>query len=385
LRTGVLWARPIDGSSGDFQPFIPQGFYVSFDGALAKNLTYIDQLKIDGFNTIHAIPPYDNATLFQEVLDKTLELGLYFIYDLRSSYENLTAVAEIVNTYSSLPNLLLWETAHEPDGNSDPFDAARNAYDLIYSIDGYHPISIVLNCQDYNFSPYVEGADIVLEDAYPVGINATYSPVWNTSCTPDFGHCGCDNCKGFIYDIKARIQTFKDRFDILGYDRSKTVWTTPQAFGSGAYWTTTPTGQQWAAMGLTSLIHGATGSMSFQYPTVTGNETTIEGTSVAFTSIVGSVISSFLVNPDVTVTHEVYNIDGTDCGLWYNGTAYLFLGANFNASETHVPWASVGLTTVTSNDTSQVQRIFSVTQNTNVTGFNFRPGGIGIYTVTPPA
>ena len=88
--------------------------------------------------------------------------------------------------------------------------------------------------QDYNFSPYIEGADIVLEDAYPVGIDPDYSPVWNTTCTPDFGHCGCDNCKGYIYDIKARIQTFKDRLDILGYDRSKTVWTTPQAFGSGA-------------------------------------------------------------------------------------------------------------------------------------------------------
>jgi hypothetical protein len=80
----------------------------------------------------------------------------------------------------------------------------------------------------------VEGADIVLEDAYPVGINATYSPVWDTECTPDFGHCGCDNCKGNIYDIKARIQTFKDRLNILGYDRTKTVWTTPQAFGSAA-------------------------------------------------------------------------------------------------------------------------------------------------------
>jgi hypothetical protein len=183
LRTGTLLARPANGSGGDFQPFIPQGFYVSFDSALAKNLTYIDQLKLDGFNTvgsnsflrcvqkltlsqIHAIPPYDNATLFQQVLDKTLELGLYFVYDLRScvvslsvqrvsslffflpsrSYQNLTALAQLVETYSSLPNLLLWETAHEPDGNEDPVDAARTAYDLIYQLDGYHPVSIVLNC-----------------------------------------------------------------------------------------------------------------------------------------------------------------------------------------------------------------------------------------------
>ena len=97
-----------------------------------------------------------------------MELGLYFIYDLRScvvglsvlrvplpslpsrSYQNLTAVAQSVEAYSSLPNLLLWETAHEPDGNSDPLDAARTAYDLIYQKDGYHPVSIVLNCQVRN-------------------------------------------------------------------------------------------------------------------------------------------------------------------------------------------------------------------------------------------
>ena len=36
-------------------------------------------------------------------------------------------------------------------------------------------------------------------------------------------------CKSGLIDIRARIQTYKDRLDILGYDRSKTVWTTPQA------------------------------------------------------------------------------------------------------------------------------------------------------------
>ena len=59
----------------------------------------------------------------------------------------MTAVAQQIEAYKSLPNLLLWETAHEPDGNSDPLDAALNAYDLIYQMDGYHPVSIVLNCQ----------------------------------------------------------------------------------------------------------------------------------------------------------------------------------------------------------------------------------------------
>ena len=51
LRTGTLLTRPVNGG-GDFQPFVPQGFYVSFDPYLANNLSLIDQLKADGFNTV---------------------------------------------------------------------------------------------------------------------------------------------------------------------------------------------------------------------------------------------------------------------------------------------------------------------------------------------
>jgi len=54
-------------------------------------------------------------------------------------------------------------------------------------------------------------------------LDATFSPVWHTPCTPDFGLCGCDNCVGGLIDIKTRMRAFKDRLDILGYDRSKTV------------------------------------------------------------------------------------------------------------------------------------------------------------------
>ncbi|OAX36040.1 hypothetical protein K503DRAFT_331162 [Rhizopogon vinicolor AM-OR11-026] len=380
LRTGALWVRPADGKGGAFVPFIPQGFYVNFDSYLAKNLSMIDQLKADGFNTIHPIPPYDNFTIFEQVINKTIDDGMYIVYDMRSNYQNLTAVAQQVNTYASIPNLLNWETAHEPDGNSDPQNAARETYDLIYQMDGYHPVSIVLNCEDYNFSPYVTGADIVVHDAYPIGINATWSPVWNTTCTPDFGHCGCDNCKGTVDDVKVRVQTFKDRLNILGFDRTKSVWTTPQAFGSGAYWNTTPTGQEWIALGLTSFSHGAMGSKSFQYPTTTGSATTIEGTAVNVTALIKQVIQPFLVDP--TATHVTFNYQGVDAGLWHNSTAYLLLVSNMVNGSAYVPWGEVGLGWVT-NATTQVQRILSVSQNTNATGLNFRPGGIGIYTATP--
>ena len=60
----------------------------------------------------------------------------------------------------SRPNLLLWHTGDEPDGTSDPLNATSTAYDLIYSLDGYHPVSLVLNCQDYQYTAYTSGTDI---------------------------------------------------------------------------------------------------------------------------------------------------------------------------------------------------------------------------------
>lgn len=75
LRTGALWVRPTDGKGGPFQPFIPQGFYVSFEQQLANNLSLIDQLKADGFNTVRAdtIPSisYD-ANAFTDSPDPSL-------------------------------------------------------------------------------------------------------------------------------------------------------------------------------------------------------------------------------------------------------------------------------------------------------------------------
>lgn len=143
---------------------------------------------------------------------------------------NNTAVTEEVTLIKGRANLLLWYTGDEPDGTNDPLNATAVAYDLINELDGYHPVSLVLNCQDYQFTAYTRGADIVMQDVYPIGINATYSNVWNTSCTQEFGDCGCDNCAGNLNDISSRLDEFKQRLDILGDSRTKFVWSVPQAF-----------------------------------------------------------------------------------------------------------------------------------------------------------
>lgn len=104
---------------------------------------------------------------------------------------NDTSVIEQVNHIKSRPNLLLWYTADEPDGTSDPLNATLLSANLINSLDGgdglggagYHPVSLVLNCENYEFTAYASGADMVLQDTYTIGNNLSFSTVWGTPCT----------------------------------------------------------------------------------------------------------------------------------------------------------------------------------------------------------
>ena len=127
---------------------------------------------------IHPIPSYGNLTQLQEVITRMEEQGIYLIYDMRNDYMNDTAVIEQVNRVKNSPALLMWYTGDEPDGTSDPLNATKHAYELIYELDGYHPVSLVLNCFDYYWTEYTSGADIVSQDTYMISNNVTWSVEW---------------------------------------------------------------------------------------------------------------------------------------------------------------------------------------------------------------
>lgn len=194
------------------------------------------------------------------VLDRMQEVGLYLMYEMYD-WTNATSVTQQVDMIKDRPNLLLWYTADEPDGMSLPLNETTVAYDLVYDLDGYHPVSLVLNCQDYYWTEYAAGADVVMQDVFMVGNNNSWSTEWNTTCTPDYGDCGCDNCAsiaagdvdavppdsvyygtgyvpensgvGSFFDVSERVGSFRERLEVVGWERTKTVWTTPQAFGGG--------------------------------------------------------------------------------------------------------------------------------------------------------
>ena len=69
-------------------------------------------------------------------------------------------------------------TGDEPDGWEDPQNGTTIAYDTINSLDGYHPVSLVLNCENYFFPEYTVGTDIVMQDTYMIGNNVTFSSQW---------------------------------------------------------------------------------------------------------------------------------------------------------------------------------------------------------------
>ena len=126
---------------------------------------------------VHPVPPGGSSPYtftpeataqFEQYMDLTESLGLYVQYDMRNTYLNLSSVQDQVEMLRNRSNILAWYTGDEPDGADDPLNATRLAYDLIYELDGYHPVSLVLNCENYYFQEYgLDGADILMVDPYP--------------------------------------------------------------------------------------------------------------------------------------------------------------------------------------------------------------------------
>ncbi|RPD63424.1 hypothetical protein L227DRAFT_561556 [Lentinus tigrinus ALCF2SS1-6] len=336
LRTGALLAKPATGKDGAYETVFPIGFYTNFGGYLTSNVSVIDEIAAQGFTVIHPIPTFDNLTALAEVIQRMEEVGIYLMYDMRWTYMNNTAVTEEVNRVKNSPALLLWYTGDEPDGTSDPLNATTTAYDLIYSLDGYHPVSLVLNCENYYWTEYTAGTDIVMQDTYPIAINATFSTVWGTPCTPDYGDCGCDNCKGELDDISTRMDEFAERRFIDGWERTKAIWTVPQGFGGDSYWNREPTGKEFVVQSVLGINHGGLGVVSWNAPTT--DDITASASALAQSL---ATMKDFILNPAATFTHVV--TAGVDVGLWTVGAKTLVLATNMNYSEAKFDLSSAGL------------------------------------------
>ncbi|KAH9929422.1 uncharacterized protein B0H18DRAFT_1117456 [Fomitopsis serialis] len=325
-RTGALLAKPTNNQEGEYETVLPVGFYTAFGDYLATNLSTIDEAKAMGFSVIHPIPSYDNLTQLQEVITRMEEVGMYLMYDMRWTYQNDTSVAEQVNLVKNSPALLLWYTGDEPDGTSDPLNATGHAYDLIYELDGYHPVSLCLNCFDYYWTEYTSGADIVLQDTYMVSNNVTWSVEWDTPCNATYGDCGCDDCLGNFEDISTRMDNFAYRLWATGWDTTKSVWTVPQGFGGGEYWPRVPTGPEFVVQSVLAINHGGMGVVSWDAPT-----TDDVWDYASLLAQASPALKEYIANDAAIFAHYFY--DQIDVGTWTVGSKTLVLATNLNYAD----------------------------------------------------
>ncbi|KAJ7125148.1 hypothetical protein C8R44DRAFT_132693 [Mycena epipterygia] len=375
-RTGALLARPLGGSkTAAFEPVFPIGFYTGFGNYLQTNFsTALPQLKSQGFTVVHPIPAFPNITALDEVLDKMEEVGLWLMYDMRLTYMNDTSVIEQVNHIKSRPNLLLWYTADEPDGTSDPLNATLLSANLINSLDGgdglggagYHPVSLVLNCENYEFTAYASGADMVLQDTYTIGNNLSFSTVWGTPCTDDYGDCGCDNCHTGFPDIATRMDEFKQRLFINGWELTKAVWTVPQGFGNETYWPRYPTGREWVLESILGINHGGLGVVSWDDPTTADIKASASSLALALVNM-----KSFILSPAATVRQVTSQ--SIDVGLWTVGGQTLVLATNIEYKDVSLSLAELHLM----GGVGKVKQVFNSGASVSSDGRTLLFGSVG--------
>ncbi|KAJ7647730.1 hypothetical protein FB45DRAFT_207327 [Roridomyces roridus] len=376
-RTGAVLARPIGGpKNAAFEPVFPIGFYTGFGSYLETNFsTALPELKSQGFTVVHPIPAFDNIAALDEVLDKMEEVGLYLIYDMRLTYMNETSVTEQVNHIKKRSNLLVWYTADEPDGTSDPLNATTLSANLINSLDGgdglggagYHPVSLVLNCENYEFTAYAGGADLVLQDTYTIGNNLSFSTVWGTPCTDDYGDCGCDNCHSGFPDISKRMDEFKERLFINGWSLTKAVWAVPQGFGNESYWPRYPTGREFVVESILGINHGGLGVTSWDDPTTTD----IKASASSLALALAKSMKDFIVSPAATSGQVI--IGGIDVGLWTVGSQTLILATNMDSSNATLAVVELDLL----SKSGRIEQVFDSGSQLSSDGHTLLFGSVG--------
>lgn len=263
LHGGMLVAN--NATDYAFEPLLPFGFYTGcwqYLNYSSANVTAYHDLGLTAINPGCAFDGDDLNFLF-DWLDGS---NLWYQYNMRWSYTNLTWVREQIPHVRDRSNLLSWYTADEPDGVQDPLNSTYAAYELLKKEDPYHPTGLVLNCENYYFKEYSSGADYILEDAYPIGTNVSFSRKFNTVCNSTYGDCGCDNCAGELGDVSNRLDTFSKYQEWVG-GFPKPLWAVLQAFNGEQYWSRDPTPEETWAMMCLSFNHRAKGIMSWVFPT----------------------------------------------------------------------------------------------------------------------
>lgn len=284
-----------------------------------------------GYNVIHIVPtgdlgdspfPWDT---FEPYLKRADELGIFLQWDVMWTPTNQTEMIEQVTHLRSHPSILLWYIADEPDGKSNPVNSTGIGYEIIRSLDLYHPVSLALNCANFYYSDYASGGEIIISDVYPISTNTSWSTVYETPCNTTYGCCGCDDCNGAFEDISDRLDSFAHFDDMIGWH--KTHWSAPQAFGNETFWTRYPTAAEEVVMTMLSINHAAKGIVMWDFPTTSE---VLNITNKLASILTTEEIADFFLGTPLSQTLDVQGATRVDAAAWVGKNQMLLSIINLN-------------------------------------------------------
>ena len=226
--------------------FFPFGFYCYSP----VYPTLPEEEVVKGFNVISPYQKILPETLSERkaYMDRCAQLGMKVHYNLLSlsggggvgsKIEGITEeekrkrlISEI-EMFRDHPALLGWYISDEPNGNKIAPETIEEIYSAVKLNDPWHPVSILITAPFLASKKYVNGADIIMADPYPL---------------PDLP-------VSFVGNVTGQLKE--------EYMGKRPVWIVPQAFGGGELWSREPTAQEIRSMTWQAIIKGATGIQYF--------------------------------------------------------------------------------------------------------------------------
>ncbi|RKF58775.1 putative glycoside hydrolase subgroup catalytic core protein [Golovinomyces cichoracearum] len=303
------------------------------------DFTYLDIYTSVGFNSILIVPDGGapeqsyNYTTLQKYWDKMDVMNLFNIYSLQFAYQNSTRIETQVNMWKDRSSLFSYHIADEPDGWHHPIGNTKLAYDQIKKLDPYHPIQMTLNCQNFYYAEYAAGADIILEDAYPIATNAHHSVLWDTPCNRTYGDCGIDNGNGVVADIADRLDDLYFYQSHIENGKWKPIWPTIQAFEKQEYWSRQPTSEEVVNMAMISLNHNAKGISYWLY--TNPYDVGVAGARKFSTLIDDEEIRNFIFGTMAVQKLHITGYDQIDVSAWVLGDRMMVGLASMSSVDIH--------------------------------------------------
>ncbi|KAI7935376.1 hypothetical protein MJO28_016247 [Puccinia striiformis f. sp. tritici] len=348
----------VTNDKGSLQTLIPFGFAVDYSKSyspteMTELINSLQELNVNTVQLILARQGANDISQLREFIRALGKAGIWIQYDLRNVYWNKELMASHIEVARRHPNVLLYHTAMEPDGLGTEVRGIHETSESVKQHDPYHPVSLTLTCEDYQFANYTSGNDIILTNPFVIGVDKR-SPGDVTPSNSTYGSSTCDNCRGSFLDLVNRIRIFRNRRHALRKDRTMQIWGVPQANSVQNGVNQVPTGEQFLLMCTTYLIEGAVGLMTWNdkmnfSPDLKKAIQTI-GASLPQIGRYLEIPQSFLPLPPVTS----YPNDTFIANIWLNQADQTILVMVANLAPKQVSW-EVNPPAFNFNSTTQLQ------------------------------